>query len=88
MFFGMEPSFLAALGMIAVFGCAANTPITTIMMGIELFGTAALPYYVAAAIISYYVTGHHGIYSSQTIVTAKSKGLLSHEGHQLGNIPR
>ena len=87
LFSGIEPSFLAALGLIAVFGCAANTPITTIMMGIELFGTDALPYYVAVAIISYYVTGHHGIYSSQTIVTAKSRKLLSHEGYQLENIP-
>lgn len=88
LFSGIEPSFLAALGLIAVFGCAANTPITTIMMGIELFGTPALPYYVVVAMISYYVTGHHGIYSSQTIVTAKSKNLLSHEGYQLENIPK
>ena len=84
---GIEPSFLAALGLIAVFGCAANTPITTIMMGIELFGAQALPYYVAVSLISYYTTGHHGIYSAQTIVTAKSGKLSSHEGYQLGSLP-
>lgn len=32
--FGIEPSFLAAIGLICVFGSAANTPITTIMLGI------------------------------------------------------
>jgi H+/Cl- antiporter ClcA len=67
----VSPSLLAALGLISVFGCAANTPLTTIMLGIELFGAAAMPYYVVAALISYYVSGHNGIYSSQLIHTSK-----------------
>jgi H+/Cl- antiporter ClcA len=70
-FTGVEPSLLAALGMIAVFGCAANTPLTTIMLGIELFGVEGAPYYIMAALISYYVIGHTGIYSSQKIYTSK-----------------
>ena len=87
-FSGVEPSFLAALGMITVFGCAANTPIATIMLGIDLFGAVALPYYGLASLIGYYVTGHHGIYGSQTIVTVKNKRHLHHEGLQLGEISR
>ncbi len=70
----VEPSLLAALGFIAVFGCAANTPLTTIMLGIELFGVGAMPYYIAAALISYYVSGHNGIYGSQLINANKYHG--------------
>jgi H+/Cl- antiporter ClcA len=63
--FGIEPSFLAAIGLICVFGSAANTPITTIMLGIELFGAEAVPYFVFASLISFIASGKSGIYSAQ-----------------------
>ena len=63
--FGIEPSFLAAIGLICVFGSAANTPITTIMLGIELFGAEAVPYFVFAGLISFIASGKSGIYSAQ-----------------------
>ena len=63
--FGIEPSFLAAIGLICVFGSAANTPITTIMLGIELFFVYAVPYFVFASLISFIVSGKSGIYSAQ-----------------------
>lgn len=63
--FGIEPSFLAAIGLICVFGSAANTPITTIMLGIELFGAEAVPYFVLASLISFIASGKSGIYSAQ-----------------------
>lgn len=85
-FTGISPSFLAALGLIAVFGCAANAPLTTIMLGIDLFGTEAIPYYVIAAFVSYLVSGHQGIYTSQTIVHSKLFFLKHHEGYQLKDI--
>lgn len=85
---GVEPSLLAALGLISVFGCAANTPITTIILGIELFGSPALPYYVIVAIISYYVSGHNGIYSSQIIMTSKRPLSEEHTGLRLDSIPK
>lgn len=63
--FGIEPSFLAAIGLICVFGSAANTPITTIMLGIELFGAEAVPYFVFASLISFIASSKSGIYSAQ-----------------------
>lgn len=63
--FGIQPSFLAAIGLICVFGSAANTPITTIMLGIELFGAEAVPYFVFASLISFIASGKSGIYSAQ-----------------------
>ncbi|MBV7390427.1 chloride channel protein [Enterococcus sp. ALS3] len=82
----ISPSFLAALGLISVFGCAANVPITTIMLGIDLFGVEALPYYAMASFISYLVSGHQGIYPAQTIVQAKSFYLKHHEGYRISDL--
>lgn len=76
----IEPSILAALGMICVFGSAANTPITTIFLGIDLFGIRALPYYIIASIISYYITGHNGIYGAQVIEIPKRKNFKKYIG--------
>lgn len=70
--FGIEPSFLAAIGLICVFGSAANTPITTIMLGIELFGAEAVPYFVFASLISFIASGKSGIYSAQERKLSKS----------------
>ena len=82
----LEPSLLAALGFIAVFGCAANTPLTTIMLGIELFGVGATPYYITVALISYYVSGHNGIYGSQLIHTSKYNHRQEHVGQTLESV--
>lgn len=83
---GISPSFLAALGLISVFGCAANVPITTVMLGIDLFGVEALPYYAIASFISYSVSGHQGIYTSQTVSEAKHFFLKDQEGYRLSEI--
>lgn len=84
----IEPSLLAAIGMICVFGSATNTPITTIMLGINLFGVEAVPYYIVGAFISYYVIGHNGIYGAQIINTPKLKRLEKHKGISLENIEK
>ncbi|MNO36247.1 H(+)/Cl(-) exchange transporter ClcA [compost metagenome] len=65
--------FLAALGFVAVFSGAANTPITCFIMGIELFGSEGAIYIFVACIVSYMFSGHSGIYTSQQIGTAKCK---------------
>lgn len=67
----VSPALLAALGYVCVFGNAANVPLTTIVMGLELFGLAPLPYFIIAAVIGYYVTGHHSIYAAQVIARPK-----------------
>ncbi len=85
---GVEPSLLAALGLIAVFGCATNTPITTVILGVELFGVQALPYYVIVTVISYYVSGHSSIYSSQIVITSKKLLSKEHVGLRLDALPK
>ena len=81
-----DPSLLAAIGMICVFGSATNTPFTTIMLGINLFGAEAVPYYIIGSFISYYIMGHNGIYGAQIIDTPKLKRYEKHKGISLENI--
>ncbi|MDO4436592.1 MAG: chloride channel protein [Coriobacteriaceae bacterium] len=72
-----DPSFMAALGMLGVFGAALNVPITTIMLGIDMFGASGAAYFVIVAFVSYLVAGHHAVYPAQRIVTPKRRSLKS-----------
>ncbi len=56
---------LAAVGFVAVFGGAANAPIACTIMAIEIFGLSILPYALITCFMSYYFSGHNGIYYSQ-----------------------
>lgn len=76
---GLGPSFMAALGMVGVFGAALNVPVTTIMLSIDMFGGQAAPYMVIVAFISYLVAGHRGVYPAQRIVTSKRRSLEADE---------
>ncbi|UGQ48326.1 voltage-gated chloride channel family protein [Massilia endophytica] len=59
--FGM----LAALGFVAVFAGAANTPLASAIMAIELFGGGMTSYALVACLMAFFVSGHPGIYTSQ-----------------------
>ena len=56
---------LAALGFVAVFAGASNTPIASTVMAIELFGPTIGPYAGIACVVSYLFSGHTGIYRAQ-----------------------
>ncbi len=67
-----EPvALFAALGFIAVFAGAANTPLASTVMGIELFGAHYAVYFAVACFVSYQFSGHTGIYLSQRIGISK-----------------
>ena len=67
----VPPDFLAALGFVAVFAAAANTPLTCTIMGIELFGAPLAIYLAIACCGSYVWSGHRGIYVAQRLDTPK-----------------
>lgn len=60
-------SLLAAVGFAAVFAGAANTPFACSLMAMELFGPALAPYAFVGCFVSYFASGHRGIYRSQKI---------------------
>lgn len=62
---GVPPELMAALGFVAVFAGAANTPLACTIMGVELFGSGAVPYFAVACVLSYVFSGHSGIYRTQ-----------------------
>jgi len=61
----------AALGFIAVFSGATNTPLACTIMGVELFGGEYTLYYAIACFTAYFFSGHSGIYSAQRIEVPK-----------------
>lgn len=65
-------ALLAGLGFVAVFAGAANTPLASTIMAIELFGPQIGPYAALACVVAYLFSGHSGIYRSQRV------GLLKH----------
>jgi H+/Cl- antiporter ClcA len=69
---GVPPDFLAALGFVAVFAGAANTPLACTVMGIELFGAQHGVYLGLACCMAYIWSGHRGIYLSQILDTPKT----------------
>ncbi len=71
-FMGLPMSFLAALGLVAVFCGGANTPVAAFALAVEIFKGQAVEYFFLVCIISYIVSGHHGLWPSQTIFQPKS----------------
>ena len=61
----------AALGFIAVFAGATNTPLACTFMGIELFGGEHALLFAVACFTAYFFSGNSGIYTSQRIAVPK-----------------
>lgn len=67
-------SLFAALGFIAVFAGATNTPLACTFMGVELFGGEYCLFFAIACFTAYFFSGNSGIYSSQRIAVPKILG--------------
>ena len=68
---GAPVDLFAALGLLAVFAAATNTPLACTIMGVELFGADHLVYFAIACFVAYAFSGHTGIYGSQRIAVPK-----------------
>jgi H+/Cl- antiporter ClcA len=62
---GAPVDLFAALGFVAIFAGATNTPLASTLLGMELFGAGNGLYLATACIIAYRCSGSKGIYSSQ-----------------------
>ncbi|WP_043634637.1 voltage-gated chloride channel family protein [Chromobacterium haemolyticum] len=76
---------LAGIGFVAVFAGAANTPIASTFMAMELFGAEVGVYAAVACVVSYLFSGHTGIYRSQRVGQAKHR--YAPEGIKLSELP-
>lgn len=77
---------LAGMGFVAVFAGAANTPLSSTIMAIELFGSEMGCYAAIACIVSYLFSGHTGIYRSQRIGLSKRRGSIEAKGLKLSEL--
>ncbi|QEL55287.1 voltage-gated chloride channel family protein [Chromobacterium paludis] len=66
---------LAGMGFVAVFAGAANTPLASTVMAMELFGPEIGVYAGLACVVSYLCSGHSGIYRAQRVGVAKRRGV-------------
>jgi H+/Cl- antiporter ClcA len=66
----------AGVGMAAVFGAAANTPLALSIMAVELLGASAFPHVLIVTAFAYVISGHRGIYPAQRIIRRKHGGGL------------
>jgi len=68
-------ALLTAVGFVAVFAGAANTPIASTLMAVELFGAEIGVFAALACVMSYVCSGHKGIYRAQRVAHRKNDEL-------------
>ena len=68
---GLDPSFSAAMGMIALFCGVTNCPLTSLLIGVEMFGAQGMIFYFLAVAVSYMLSGYYGLYQGQKILYSK-----------------
>ena len=77
---GLPAEFAAAVGLVSIFCGATNVLIPSILLAFELFSGAGLELIALGCGICYMLSGHHGLYSSQTFVTNKLRSeYMSHK---------
>ena len=79
----LPTALLAGMGFVGVFAGAANTPIASTLMGMELFGLESGVFVGIACVVSYIFSGHAGIYGSQRIGLSKYFSLPLESGISL-----
>ena len=62
---GMDPGIAAALGLIGLFCCGTNAPIASIVLSVEMFGTANLYHFAFVCVMVFLLSGHSSLYGSQ-----------------------
>jgi len=68
---GVPIPVMAAMGYVAVFAGAANTPLTCTIMGVELFGAGAVVPLAIVCVISYVFSSHRSIFPTQRVAVGK-----------------
>ncbi len=68
---GQPHGVMGACGMLALFVGVTNCPISTLLIGFELFGYTAMPYFVFVIGVSFTLSGYYSLYSSQKFAYSK-----------------
>jgi len=79
-------TLFAALGFVSVVSATTNTSIVSTIMAVELFGIDIAHYAALAAVISFLISGHRSIFSSQILTMRKSEMLSVKIGEEVENM--
>ncbi len=71
-FVGIDPHLGAALGLVGMFCCVINSPLTSIVLGIELFGSGYLIPMAVVIAFGYVLSGYFSLYQAQKIIYSKT----------------
>jgi H+/Cl- antiporter ClcA len=72
---GLNTAVFAAIGLVSLLAGAANTPLAASILAVELFGAEVAPYAAVACVISFIMTGHRSVYSTQILAIKKSASI-------------
>ena len=70
---GLDAGIAGALGLVGLFCCATNSPITSMILSIEMFGGDNLYAFALVCVIVFVISGNWTLYSSQKIKYSKSR---------------
>jgi len=83
---GQDPSLFAALGLTGLLAGAINTPMTAVLLGLELFGLASGPYLLLSCTIAYLLSGHRSAIPTQLLQFTKAPSLQAPLNQEIGGL--
>ena len=69
---GLDAGMAAAVGLVGLFCCATNSPLASIVLSIEMFGSANLYLFALVCVVCFVLSGNSGLYASQIIEFSKT----------------
>ena len=69
---GLDAGLCGALGLIGLFCCATNSPFASIVLSIEMFGSANMHLFALICVVCFVLSGQSGLYSSQMQIFRKN----------------
>ena len=70
---GLDAGIAGALGLVGLFCAVTNSPFASIMLSIEMFGSANMYLFAFVCVITFVISGNWGLYASQVIRFSKSR---------------
>ena len=69
---GIDPHIGGAIGLVGMFCCVINCPLTSIILGVEIFGSENLLVFAIVIAFCYVLSGYFSLYQAQKIVYSKT----------------
>ena len=76
---GLDAGFAAALGLVGLFCCVTNSPLSAIVLSVEMFGSTNLYLFALICVICFVLSGRSGLYASQILQFSKASEMDSHQ---------